>query len=85
MGESAKDRRRQRMMAARDAAWLSQSMKAAFTSGDEMDPIISARYLGDPTQFWRVADANNALDPFHLVTMPGRVLRIPVPRNTAQP
>ena len=47
MSESAKDRRRQRMMASRDADWLSDSMKAAFTTGDERDPIISARYLGD--------------------------------------
>jgi aspartate/methionine/tyrosine aminotransferase len=47
MAEQAKDRRRARMIASRDAAWLSDSMKAAFTSGDEVDPIISARYLGD--------------------------------------
>jgi aspartate/methionine/tyrosine aminotransferase len=44
---SAKEQRRQRMMASKDAPWLSQSMKAAFTTGDELDPIISARYLGD--------------------------------------
>jgi aspartate/methionine/tyrosine aminotransferase len=44
---SAKDQRRQRMMASKDAPWLSQSMKAAFTTGDELDPIVSARYLGD--------------------------------------
>ena len=47
MSESAKDRRRERMMASRDADWLSASMKAAFTTGDPQDPIISARYLGD--------------------------------------
>jgi aspartate/methionine/tyrosine aminotransferase len=47
MNESAKDQRRQRMMASKDAAWLSQSMKAAFTTGDDLDPIISARYLSD--------------------------------------
>jgi aspartate/methionine/tyrosine aminotransferase len=47
MSESAKELRRERMMASRDADWLSASMKAAFTSGDEQDPIISARYLGD--------------------------------------
>jgi aspartate/methionine/tyrosine aminotransferase len=47
MAEQAKDQRRARMIASRDAAWLSDSMKAAFTSGDEVDPIISARYLGD--------------------------------------
>ena len=57
----------------------------AAVSPDERLDQLTARTLGDPTQFWRVADANNALDPFHLVTAPGRVLRIPVPRNTAQP
>lgn len=47
MSENAKDRRRERMIASRDAAWLSDGMKAAFTTGDASDPIISARYLGD--------------------------------------
>jgi aspartate/methionine/tyrosine aminotransferase len=47
MDDSAKELRRQRMIASRDAAWLSQSMKAAFTSGDDLDPIVSARYLSD--------------------------------------
>jgi hypothetical protein len=46
---------------------------------------LTARTLGDPTQFWRVADANNALDPFALVRVPGRVLRVPVPSFTSQP
>jgi aspartate/methionine/tyrosine aminotransferase len=45
--DSAKERRRQRMIASRDAGWLSDSMKAAFTTGDARDPIISARFLGD--------------------------------------
>ncbi|MGH2616517.1 MAG: pyridoxal phosphate-dependent aminotransferase, partial [Thermomicrobiales bacterium] len=47
MDERAKELRRQRMIASRDAAWLSDSMKAAFTTGDAFDPIVSARYLGD--------------------------------------
>jgi hypothetical protein len=52
---------------------------------DERLDQLTARALGDPTQFWRVADANNALDPFTLVQTPGRVLRVPVPGYTPQP
>ena len=62
-----------------------QLLARASVGPDERLDQLTARTLGDPTQFWRVADANNALDPFHLVVAPGRVLRVPVPRNTAQP
>ena len=41
---------------------------------------ITAEQLGDPTQFWRIADANNAMDPLDLTDEPGRVLRVPVPQ-----
>lgn len=51
--------------------------------GERLDQL-TARTLGDPTQFWRIADANHALDPARLAA-PGRVLRIPVPRHTPQP
>jgi nucleoid-associated protein YgaU len=34
--------------------------------GDRLD-LIAARTLGDPLQFWRIADANDALNPFDLV------------------
>lgn len=47
MDGSAKDQRRVRMIGSHDATWLSDTMKAAFTTGDAEDPIISARYLGD--------------------------------------
>jgi hypothetical protein len=40
---------------------------------------VAARTLGDPLQFWRVADANAAMDPFELTARPGRLLRIPAP------
>ena len=33
--------------------------------GDRLD-LITARTLGDPEQFWRVCDANDALDPAEL-------------------
>jgi hypothetical protein len=47
--------------------------------GDRLD-LITARTLGDPEQFWRVADANNVLDPFDLTAEPGRTVRVPVPQ-----
>jgi len=47
--------------------------------GDRLD-LITARILGDPEQFWRVADANNAMNPFDLIAEPGKTLRIAVPQ-----
>lgn len=42
--------------------------------GDRLDNV-TARYLGDPTQFWRVCDANEAMDPQELEVI-GRTIRI---------
>jgi hypothetical protein len=47
-------------------------------SGDRPDNV-TARYLGDPEQFWRVADANGAMRPDDLTAEIGRVLTIPLP------
>jgi nucleoid-associated protein YgaU len=47
--------------------------------GERLD-LITARTLGDPLQFWRIADANNAIDPQALTAEPGTVLRVPVPQ-----
>ena len=46
--------------------------------GDRLDNV-TARYLGDPTQFWRVCDANAAMDPDELTAEPGRRIRIALP------
>lgn len=46
--------------------------------GDRLD-LLTARSLGDPLQFWRVADANDALNPFTLMEEVGGRLRVPVP------
>jgi hypothetical protein len=51
----------------------------ALGPGERLD-LLTARTLGDPTQFWRIADANNALDPLELVERPGRVVHIPQPQ-----
>lgn len=47
------------------------------SEGDRIDNV-TATYLGDPEQFWRVADANRALRPDDLIEI-GRRLRITLP------
>ena len=48
--------------------------------GERLDNI-AAHYLGDPTLFWRLGDANNALRPEALTETPGRKLRITLPEG----
>jgi hypothetical protein len=48
--------------------------------GDRLDNV-TARYMGDPLQFWRVADANNAMQPEELTAEIGRKLRITQPEG----
>ena len=50
------------------------------TEGERLDNI-TARYLGDPEQFWRVCDANNAMNPRELTATIGRRLRITLPEG----
>jgi hypothetical protein len=50
------------------------------TQGDRLD-TLTARYLGDPEQFWRVADANRAMQPDALTAEVGRRLRITLPEG----
>ena len=47
------------------------------TQGERLDNI-TARYLDDPTQFWRVCDANVVLRPEELERI-GRVINITIP------
>jgi len=47
-------------------------------TGDRLD-VITFRTLGDAQHFWRVCDANNAMNPVDL-TEPGRKLRIATPQ-----
>lgn len=46
--------------------------------GDRTDNL-TAQYLGDPEQFWRVADPNNVIDPNELTATIGRRIRITLP------
>jgi hypothetical protein len=45
----------------------------------ERPDLIAGQEFGDPEQWWRIADANRALDPDELVARPGRRLRITLP------
>jgi hypothetical protein len=53
-------------------------------AGERLDNITAA-YLDDPEQFWRLADANRALDPAELTLRLGRRIRITLPQGVAGP
>jgi hypothetical protein len=44
--------------------------------GDRLD-VISYQYYGDPEQFWRICDGNDALRPDDLTAVIGSRLNIP--------
>jgi hypothetical protein len=48
---------------------------------DERLDNITARYLGDPEQFWRLCDANNAMHPRDVTAEIGRRIKIPLPQG----
>lgn len=50
------------------------------TQGERLDNI-TAHYLGDPEQFWRICDANAAMRPDELTETVGRRLRITLPEG----
>jgi hypothetical protein len=47
--------------------------------GDRLD-LLAAKTIGDPLQYWRLADANNAMHPDDLTAEPDTSLRVPVPQ-----
>ena len=53
---------------------LTTLLEHTVAQGERLDNI-TARYLGDPTQFWRVCDANDVLQPEELEET-GRVIEI---------
>lgn len=61
------------------AATLTSIAEHTISDGERLD-VITARYLGDPTQFWRVCDANDAMHPEELTDEPGEIIAIPFPR-----
>jgi hypothetical protein len=45
--------------------------------GDRIDNL-AAKYLGDPTLYWLICDANTSLDPDALASQPGSAIQIPL-------
>jgi hypothetical protein len=52
----------------------------SFREGERLDNI-TARYLGDPLQFWRICDANGVMSPSELTEKVGTVIRITLPEG----
>lgn len=50
------------------------------TQGERLDNLAN-QYLGDPEQFWRLCDANRAMNPEDLTATPNRRLRITLPEG----
>lgn len=53
-------------------------LEHSVTEGERLDNI-TARYLGDPTQFWRLCDSNLTLNPEELTRDIGRRIKIAMP------
>ena len=73
---------RRRFVPPADRFQLLQNHKVV--QGDRLDNI-TASYLGDPEQFWRLCDANNATRPEGLTETIGRELRITLPEGITGP
>ena len=51
---------------------------------DRLDNL-AAKYIGDPEQYWRLCDANDAMRPDELIETIGRRLRITLPEGIPAP
>ena len=63
-----------------DPDQLVQISSHTVTQGERLDRI-SAQEIGDPLQFWQIADANRAVRPAALTERLGRRLRITLPEG----
>ena len=75
-GELRYVRRRFLPQPASDAETLAEHV---VVDGDRLDNI-TARYLDDPIQFWRVCDANHPMHPNELTDEVGERIKIVLPR-----
>jgi hypothetical protein len=53
--------------------------EVAVADGQRLDQIAAAT-LGDPEQYWRICDANDAMRPADLLATVGALLRVPLPQ-----
>jgi len=54
------------------------------TDSDRLDNV-TAQYLDDPQQFWRICDANDVMSPFELTDTVGTQIRITLPQGIPGP
>ena len=82
----AHDRRRARSSPTSGAASCPRGepmpllVEVTVVAGRPARPDHGAHALGDPEQFWRVCDANDAMDPIDLTNEPGSALRVRLPQ-----
>jgi hypothetical protein len=57
---------------------LSTLQEVSPTPGERLD-MIATRTMGDPAQYWRICDANDAMNPPQLLASPGHRLKVPLP------
>lgn len=62
---------------------LEQVATHTVSDGERLDHVAN-EHLGDPEQFWRICDANDAMRPDDLLTV-GRTLRITLPEGITGP
>lgn len=51
---------------------------------DRLDNI-AAKYFSDPEMYWRLCDANGAMNPSELTVIAGRRLRVTLPEGIPEP
>ena len=54
------------------------------SEGERLD-LIAAVELGDPEQFWRLADSNNAMYPDDLTAEAGSTIKVTLPEGVPEP
>jgi hypothetical protein len=59
---------------------LAQIGEYVVREGDRPD-LVANQFLGDPEQWWRIADANPVLDPRELTDTAGKKIRITLPEG----
>jgi hypothetical protein len=60
-------------------------MQEHFVVESDRIDVLTARYIGDPEQFWRICDANGVLRPDDLTSTIGNVIRITLPEGVPAP
>lgn len=65
-----------------DPASFTAISEYTVVAGDRPD-LIAFRVLGEPGQWWQIADANPVLDPRELTATSGQKIRITLPQGIA--